>query len=335
MTDAALRLLAGLLPVLLFLVSLIVLDSYKLVRPVWIGASIVFGGLTAGLSFFLNDAAMLRLELEAEQYTRYGAPVIEELVKALFLVYLIRGNRVGFLVDAAILGFAIGTGFAIVENTYYLQVRPGSGIGVWVIRGFGTAVMHGGTTCVFGILSQAMTERRPRNPLGLLPGWLLAVGLHSAYNHFFLSPNVGALAVLALFPPLLLFVFRRSERALRVWLDVGFDADAELLELIGSGRLSESNVGRYLQTLRRRFRGEVVADLICYLKLHIELSLRAKGLLLARENGFDVPLDDDTDAKITELEYLERSIGRTGKLAMAPLLDATGKRRWQRHMLRQ
>ncbi len=117
MTDAALRLLAALLPVLLFLVSLIVLDSYKLVRPVWIGASIVFGGLAAGLSFFLNDAAMLRLELEPEQYTRYGAPVIEELVKALFLVYLIRGHRVGFLVDAAILGFAIGTGFAIVENT--------------------------------------------------------------------------------------------------------------------------------------------------------------------------------------------------------------------------
>lgn len=334
MTDAVLRLLAGLLPVLLFLASLVYLDSYKLVRPVWIAASIIVGGLAAGVSFFLNDAVMLRWGLAATPYARYGAPVVEEVLKAVFLVFLIRTHRVGFLVDAAILGFAIGTGFGIVENGYYLQVRSGSGIGVWVIRGFGTAVMHGGTTCLFGILTQAMTERRT-GALALLPGLLLAVVLHSAYNHFFLSPTAGALAVLALLPPLVLFVFHRSERALLAWLDVGFDADAELLELIGSGRLSESNVGRYLQSLRQRFRGEIVADLICYLRIHVELSLRAKGLLLARENGFDVALDDDTDEKIKELEFLERSIGRTGRLAMAPFLHESDKHVWQRHLLRQ
>ena len=52
------------------------------------------------------------------------SPWIEESLKALLLVYLIRTRRVGMLVDAAIYGFAIGTGFALFENLYYLATRP-------------------------------------------------------------------------------------------------------------------------------------------------------------------------------------------------------------------
>ena len=53
--------------------------------------------------------------------------------------------------------------------------------------------------------------------------------------------------------------------------------------------------------------------MLCYLRLHVELALRAKGLLLLRESGFAVqPLDDETRAQIDELRYLERSLGKTG-----------------------
>src|SRR5262249_31707735 len=134
--------------------------------------------------------------------------------------------------------------------------------------------------------------------------------------------------------PLLAFtVFERSERSLERWLHVGFDADTELLELINSGELSESRVGAYLHSLKERFRGEVVADMLCYLRIHVELSLRAKGLLMMRESGFKVDPDEPTRAKFKELEYLERSIGKTGKLAMAPFLHTSGKELWQLSML--
>ena len=46
-------------------------------------------------------------------------------LKALIVVVLIRTHRIGFLVDAAILGFAVGTGFALVENLYYLRLAAG------------------------------------------------------------------------------------------------------------------------------------------------------------------------------------------------------------------
>jgi hypothetical protein len=169
-------------------------------------------------------------------------------------------------------------------------------------------------------------------------GWLIALALataiHSAFNHFFLSPVLSTAFILILLPPLIFVVFQRSEKALEEWLNVGFDADTEVLEMILSGTLSQSPVGVYLRTLKERFRGEVVVDMICYLRLHLELSLRAKGLLMMREAGFPVTLDAADKAKLEELDFLERSIGATGKLAMAPFLRTSSRDLWQIYMMR-
>jgi hypothetical protein len=75
----------------------------------------------------------------------------------------------------------------------------------------------------------------------------MAVVIHSVFNHFFLSPVLSAVGIVLVLPPLIFVVFSRSERSLRRWLNLGFDADTELLELIHSGRLSSSKVGVYLQ----------------------------------------------------------------------------------------
>jgi RsiW-degrading membrane proteinase PrsW (M82 family) len=61
-----------------------------------------------------------------------------EALKALVLVALIRANRIAFLVDAAIFGFAVGAGFALVENLYFLGALRESHYAIWVVRGFGT-----------------------------------------------------------------------------------------------------------------------------------------------------------------------------------------------------
>jgi hypothetical protein len=106
-----------------------------------------------------------------------------------------------------------------------------------------------------------------------------------------------------------------------------------MLELINSGRLSDSPVGQYLHTMKAKFRGPVVADLLCYLRLYTELALRAKGILMMRENGFEVPIDDETRSKFAELSYLESSIGRTGLRAIQPMRHMSHKDLWQLYML--
>jgi protease PrsW len=322
----------ALLPVMTFLAALVALDSYKLVRLRTVLGVLACGMAAGAVCYWVNGLALGGLPIEFRTYTRYVAPLVEEFVKALVLIGLIRTHRVGFLVDAAICGFAVGTGFALIENLQYLfRLAPDAGLGLWIVRGFGTALMHGGASAIFAVSGIALLERAG-GWRAFLPGFAAAVVLHSAFNHFF-SPLVSTLAVAAALPLLLYAVFARSERALGEWLGKGFDADAEMLALISSGNLSDSPLGRYLHTLQDRFHGPVLADLLCYLRVHTELALRAKGILLMRESGFEVPVDEATREKFTELEYLERSVGKTGLLALRPLLHMSQKDLWQLYML--
>jgi len=211
---------------------------------------------------------------------------------------------------------------------------PDAGMGTWIVRGFGTAIMHGGATAIFAVMSLSALERMQRAGLWVFaPGFALAVVLHATYNHLFLSPKFSTLAMIVVMPPLFYLVFERSAKAVGNWLGSGFDADTEMLDLINSGRLSNSPVGEYLHTLKDKFKGAVLADILCFLRLYTELALRAKGILMMRENGFEVGIDDETRAKFEEMRYLERSIGRTGLMAMQPVLHMSHKDLWQLYML--
>jgi RsiW-degrading membrane proteinase PrsW (M82 family) len=322
------------LPVLTFLAALLYLDSYKLMTARAVLGVVVIGALAAGASYVTNAAALSALHLDLRTFSRYVAPLIEEAWKGLIIVVLIRKHRIGFLVDAAIFGFAAGTGFAMVENFHFLGTIPDAGIGTWIVRGFGTAIMHGGATALFAVMSLALLEEAKRSTLlPLVPGFVLAAALHSAFNHLSQSPRLATLAMIVILPPLSYVIFERSEKTTEDWLGEGFDADAEMLELINSGRLTESPVGKYLETLKDKFKGPVVADLVCYLRLHTELAIRAKGILIMRQNGFDTPIDDETRDKFDEMRYLEKSIGKTGVLAVHPLLRMSRKDLWQMYML--
>jgi hypothetical protein len=92
-------------------------------------------------------------------------------------------------------------------------------------------------------------------------------------------------------------------------------------------------VGRYLATLKERFPGEVLVDMLCLLRLEAELSIRAKGILMMRESGFKPKPDAALKAKLAETKFLEDSIGPVGRLALDPFLRLRGKERWQRQVL--
>lgn len=328
------RALLGLLPVVCFLAALVALDSYKLVRLRTILSVIALGGLAAGASYVVNMLVYNGFDIGFAALSRYVAPLVEESMKGAVILVLLRTHRIGFLVDAAIFGVAVGAGFAVVENLFYLRGLADAHVGVWIVRGFGTAVMHGGVQAIFAIMLVTITDRRGRTDLpAIVPALLAAAVVHSVFNHFVLPPIYQTLLVMAALPPLMLVVFRRSEKAVEGWLGAGFDADSRLLELMNSGQFGGSPVGDYLEQLRSRFRGEVVADLLCYLRLHVELALRAKGVLMMREGGFEVEVDEPTRAKFEEMSYLERSVGPTALMAMKPFLHMSRKDLWQLYML--
>ena len=334
LTDVLTRAPVGLLPVLVFLLILLYMDSYKLVSLRTIIWVILTGAVLPVAGYWLNGYAIGLLDWDFQTYSRYVAPVIEEGMKACVMVYLFRTHRIGFLVDAAILGFAVGAGFGVVENFYYLYMASDAHIAVWVVRGFGTAIMHGGAMALFGVLAQTLTERQMKiNPILLLPGFIVAITIHSVFNHFPGTPILTTLGTLLALPPVFLVVFEKSARSMHEWLEMDFDEDAKLLEQINSGEFTESRIGRFLHDLKQMFPGTVVVDMLCYLRLYTELALRAKGVLMMRENGLDTPVGERTKAKFEEMRYLEKSIGKTGLLAMSPFLQMTRKDLWQLYVL--
>ncbi|HKI73645.1 MAG TPA: PrsW family glutamic-type intramembrane protease [Pseudomonadales bacterium] len=324
----------GTLPVLCFLALLLFLDSFKLVRLSFVLSAIGIGMLLAVPAFLANRIVLTAWHLDFMDYAHFGSPFIEEFLKAGAVYLLIRSNRMGFLIDAAIVSFSIGAGFALAENIFYLYTIGHSSLAVWIVRGFGTAVMHGGATAIFAILSLAITEQVGSTAFRYyLPGYLAGVLIHGTFNQLAFSPYLATLITVIALPLLMYFVFDRSTAALKNWLELDFEADADLLRQIASSEFEATAVGAYLTELQQRFDPLIIVDMLCYVRNYTELSMRAKGVMLMREQNLEMPPDPAVEDKFSEMKYLEKSIGRTGMLALDPLLHMDAKDLWHLNVL--
>ena len=114
------KVIISLIPVFLFLVMLLYLDSLKLASKMLLLICLAWGVVSASLSYFLNTFLIKYLGFSFETYSGFIAPFVEEILKMSLLLILIRKNRIGFMIDGAIYGFSIGTTFAFCENLFYL-----------------------------------------------------------------------------------------------------------------------------------------------------------------------------------------------------------------------
>jgi RsiW-degrading membrane proteinase PrsW (M82 family) len=320
----------GLSPVLLFLLLLLSFDSYKLVSLGEVLVCLAAGMGLAVLSYYTNTRAINALHYSFATYSRFAAPVAEEFLKAGFIIVLFAINRIGFMIDAAIMGFAVGAGFALSENLYYLAVFPGANLGVWIVRGFGTAIMHGGATAIFGVLGQGLTERRPIiNPLMLLPGLGAGIVVHGIYNTFQDQPSIAAASMVLVVPFALLIVFSKSEHKIHTWLLTDYESHEHILEAIANGEFANSEAGHFIASLSRRFDPDVVADLFEYMRLHAQLVMRAEKISLGREKGEKVTDGHQIHELFKRLHALEKKIGRVAMMAVWPHLHFTRRELWE------
>ena len=193
------------------------------------------------------------------------------------------------MADSAICGFAVGAGFALIENISYLHLLQGSSVGIWILRGFGTAIMHGGVAALGAIISAYLLDSRQWRGVRLFaPGLLAAMVLHSLFNQSLQFPVASMVAAVVGLPLILAVVFYFSERSLRQWLGGKMDRDIGHSAMIGSQEFQQTRVGAYLMSLQEAFPPELRGDMLSLLQLTTELSVRAKGDLMLREVGLEV-----------------------------------------------
>ena len=169
------------------------------------------------------------------------APVVEEAVKGLFIliIVLLRRREIDGPLDGVVYAGMVGIGFAFTENVLYYvaaylgeldpthQLPGGAAVagGVFFFRGIMAPFAHPLFTAAIWIgLGLAAETRRPwLRVVAPVAGFLLAVGLHAAWNGsaifvgaggFFLTYLLGMVPTFALAITFAVWVRRREGRVL-------------------------------------------------------------------------------------------------------------------------
>ena len=175
-----------------------------------------------------------------------------------------------FFIDSVICGAAIGGGFSILENIFYLLFGHEMGLGTVLFRGLEVALIHMGCSAIVAaglMLAVRIIERsrsrlgikksdtvriieRSRSRLGIkksdigMSVFLLmeAPVLHVFHNAFHFMPLVQFIFVFGTLGGLLMWTYYYDVDMIHRWLDKGLDKQFALLDSIKSGQRSRQTV---------------------------------------------------------------------------------------------
>jgi RsiW-degrading membrane proteinase PrsW (M82 family) len=250
----------ALVPVLLLLAVFVWLDAFKLMSFREILLLLLAGGVGALAAWPVAGRMLDALPIGFSNYSRFVAPWIEEAIKAVIIIVIFRMNRIGYKLDAVISGFAIGAGFSVVENIFYLIRLPDFAAGTWLVRGVGTAVMHGTTLAIVAATAHEFAERETREAAGdfdfhlwwFVPGYLVAVALHVAFNQFPDRPLISMMGAIMFAPIALVAIFNFGTTEAQEWLTSESAAHRLQLETLRSGQLPDTPNRAKIEELCRR-----------------------------------------------------------------------------------
>jgi protease PrsW len=332
----------ALVPVLVMALLFAWLDVFKLMSP-WEMIACLLLGMVAALAAWPVSGRMLdTLPMGYSDYSRYVAPWIEEALKTMVIALLFLTNRIGFKLDAIISGFAIGAGFSVIENIFYLARFPELTTAVWLVRGLGTAIMHGATMAILAAIAHELAERSMRrqgrqrfNPLWLVPGYLVASLIHIVFNHFPSHPMEVMLVTLVLAPITLIGLMQFGERETHKWLLEDRESHRRWLDQWQSGGFPGDASGQRIAALAGRAKPHEAALMRDYCLLKTELVLTAEEELLDGDRKLEAGQVEQLRSSFDRLKELKEQMGRTGFRALQALLPFSANDEWELEELRE
>lgn len=326
----------ALVPVLVMLFMFIWLDVFKLMTFWETAGLLLLGALTAGAAYPISGTFLDALPLGFSNYSRFVAPWLEELVKGLAVIGLFWFNRIGYKLDAVISGFAIGAGFSVIENIIYLTRFPELAANVWMVRGLGTAVMHGTTCAVLAATAHEFAERETRgaaaefdfNLLWFIPGYLIAVAIHTAFNQFPEQPLLAMIGILAVAPFVIMGIFRFGAVEAQQWLREERAETRAALEAWEAGKYPDDESGRKIAALVKRSDDKTASRMREYCQLLTWVLLKAEDTLHDQVEDTE-KLHIEGKAAFARLAALKRELGKTNVATLKALLPFSRNDYWE------
>ena len=321
----------SLIPIIVYIIFIYKIDHFALISIKRLLLLALIGMLTAlacfGL-FLLTDRVISGKSADIIH------PVIEELVKSIPLLILAFRKRIAFFIDSVICGAAVGGGFSFLENTFYLVLGDSVDLSTGLFRGLEVALIHMGCSAIIAagmMMVVRQTERkRSRMPMSTndiiktTALFVVALAFHIFHNTFQFTPIMQFVWVLSVMIGMIAVVYFYDIDMTHRWLDKGLDMQINLLRSIEGGHLLNTPTGTFLESVKELFPPNVYFDIICYVRLQIELSVAAKTRFMLHEVGMDEPLEANKKelymSQFVELGELEKNIGPSAKMTIAPIV---------------
>lgn len=321
----------SLIPIIVYIIFIYKIDHFALISIKRLLLLALIGMLTAlacfGL-FLLTDRVISGKSADIIH------PVIEELVKSIPLLILAFRKRIAFFIDSVICGAAVGGGFSFLENTFYLVLGDSVDLSTGLFRGLEVALIHMGCSAIIaaGMMMAVRQIERKRSRTAM--SWndiikttalfVAALAFHVFHNMFQFTPIMQFFWVLAVTVGMIAVVYFYDIDMTHRWLDKGLDMQINLLRSIEGGHLLNTPTGTFLESVKELFPPNVYFDIICYVRLQIELSVAAKTRFMLHEVGMDEPLEANKKelymSQFVELGELEKNIGPSAKMTIAPIV---------------
>lgn len=215
------------------------------------------------------------------------APVLEEILKALVLIYLVRRSRFTYTVDGALYGFATGIGFAIAENVEYVTQAPSLAMAVAFQRIFSTNLVHAFSSAAIGIALGVFRLGTSRlRWLISVVGVLVAIGQHMLFN--ILGPKMSPIIAIIPGVPGMFFIYavmQRGKKQARSWIKekLGMEDRITHNEVTAVDRLASTD--DVLLPVFKRFGAEIAVKVEKLLYLQAHIGIKSKALDGLRGNN--------------------------------------------------
>ena len=324
---------AALLPVVIYIIVVYQIDNFSLISVKRLLLLILCGMLTALACFALFQ---LTGTIIPESLSDSVNPIIEEMVKGIPLLWLAARKKIVFFIDSVICGAAVGGGFSILENIFYLLLGDEMGIGTVLFRGLEVALVHMGCSALVAaglmLIVRMIEYSRSRSVVKksdiAMSVFLLSEApvLHLFHNTFHFVPLVQFVFVIGTLGGLLVWTYFYDVEMIHSWIDTGLDKQLDLLASIKTGRLDDTPTGKFLESVKDAFPPKDYFDIICYVQLHVELSVASRSRVMLRETGLEdnLPLSDEMKEQIISqyIEYktLEKRLGNAARMTIAPIV---------------
>jgi RsiW-degrading membrane proteinase PrsW (M82 family) len=292
----------------------------------------VWGGLMVGVAYVANTDLYDRIG-DYDTMVRFVAPVVEEILKAAVLLYLVRRENFTYFVDGAIYGFAVGVGFAVFENYFYLYLDEAEALSTAIGRVLSTNLMHATASAVVGsALGFARFQRFQGRAFLLLAGLATAVLFHIGFNNITQS-DLGQNLLLVYAAVIgfggtgfIAWIIRRGLNEQKQWIqDSLAKIDRRVItrnEAAAVDHLADAQ--SVLEPLVEVYGQETAYKMEKFLVLQAQIGIKLKSIEKLNDERMRAASEREVESMKAEMEALRKQIGSHTMLSLRAIFpDAT------------